>query len=309
MRPSPLDGASCELLFQLLESSSPTIPKFELEEIATDEGQALIEHGLLQPSGTARSVPDRSDYDDVPIAVDYDAERGSFGYMGRSGWIDVPDRLLQLYKVDLVRIALLMTTRLRADELRPTPLIDDVLLEIGIFKLGGSRSVWFARRLGEQAICDAVLRKSRDRPSPHTRLILTSTPASELEIVQAHDCVFVDCRDVVDDPASIKIDPDRLQKRAEGRPSPGVATPIWLSPDGAELVLLGRTTISFTSARQIEVIRRLVDAHADGRRLPAKDLLSASPSVRTLAQLFGAKKWAVLSQNLKPSKTGWGFEL
>ncbi|WP_426954183.1 hypothetical protein [Muricoccus radiodurans] len=104
--------------------------------------------------------------------------------------------------------------------------------------------------------------------------------------------VVLAARDVLAAMDSLSISADILAARLSGV-TPTLSTePVQLSPDGTTLVILGGKPIYFRSAEQIAVIRKLIVARENGRRLRAADLATHG----TLRRLFGTEKW----ERLKP---------
>lgn len=307
-----LDEKSIDFLFALMENPGLTISGASLADLAPQQGAPLIATGLLQRHGTANSINDKS-YDDAPIAAQFDVERGRFGYLGPSGWIDLPDGAVALYKVDLRTLVLLVAAKLPVvGSIAAAQLMDGLLLDIGDFRLSGANavSVWFALRCSEREILDAVIAESDKRRSIRTRIVLTTSRSCDLARTSSASCVVLDCRHVRASGSPLAADPRLLTAALLGARAPKPASPLWSSPDGRQLVIHGREEFEFRSDRQAAVIRDLVEAYKIGERVNARALVNRHGGpARSFSQLFGGQKWEALSRYLKPSEAGWYFDL
>jgi hypothetical protein len=306
-----LDQAAGEFLLRLIENPEPVIAASTLADYAPDAGRSLIAAELLKPDGMVEALTDTSDHDDVPVTLQFDADRSRYGYVGAAGWVDVPEERLRLYRADITALVRRLSFRLVPRRPALHELIEGVLYDIGDVQLTGASptSIWFGRRCGVPEVLGAILQEAEARPAARMRLIVTSTARCELANPQTSECLFVDCRDACAPGSPLVL--DRTLLRAQLRTRNGEATePIWLSPDGERLVILGAINVAFRSPAQIAVIRALVNGHKAGKRFAAQPLLASCGSGRrTFREFFGAEKWTALSPYLKCSDAGWGFDV
>ena len=194
----------------------------------------------------------------------------------------------------------------------PINLIPNLLWEIGDARLGrrGERvPIWFAHRLSHEVVARQIADAAKARPALRTRILLTTTPTIHLKLPSASGQLVVDFRDVVDFEDGLAVHPDILAARLDGTPRSDPAEPLYLSPDGKKLVILGGDPISFKSDIQIKILQTLVEGFKANKRYSAEELLSdAGSGVTTLRRAFGNTKWALLSPYLKSSNGLWGFE-
>lgn len=302
---------SLSLLLRLLEAREIHFAHRSIVEYHGAAGQALIDAGLVVPSGHLRSIA-AAEEDDAPLMdIELDVARGELGYHSPvRGWIKVEKSHLQCYRPDLVRIfQLLLGEQLRVPARGLTDLEGALLYDIGTMRLtrrGPLSEVWYARRLGDGAVVERVRAAIARRPASHLRLLLTTTSHERMIADTLPMMCIVPVGDVLASTGD-RIDTEVLKARFEGVPRP-VGAALWLSDDGRRLTIHGKT-ISFHGQVIRAILRILVDAHARGERLTAQDILQRSGSgANSLDQAFG-KRWAEISPYLKANGGTWAFEI
>ena len=301
------------LLLQILETPNAVLSLAHLTDSERQAVEVLAACGLLVEDGFSPIAPSPDDHDDVPVALEWDAETPSYGVFSPfSGWVGVETKDLGRYCTDFE--ALRASICRKFHELVP-PLLPElapgVLWDLGMATVmpGTDQvSLWFSRRLSDPAVWREFRAAVSRRPANVPRIILTSTLADRfLDQMQGHDRI-VPLGDVVDQEGA--VDPKRLALQISPAPATASGQPLFLSPDGTTLVIHGRERVHFRGDKQIHVIKRLVAGHRMDEWLRAADLLDAADSQATsLRTLFGEEKWAVLSQYLKPRNQRWRFEV
>ena len=307
-----IDGRQLDLLLRLLEARELVYTHGALVDYHGPAGQALIDAGLMVPDGFDRFVT-ADDEDDSPVMeVETDPVHGLGYHSPYRGWVKIDRVRLQRYRPALERVF----EMLLGDELRPPPrgpqdLDGGLAWEIGEMRLtrGPISSLWFARRLGDRDVLQRVRAAAERRPSPKLRLLLTSTPHQRLPAETLPMTKIVPIADVLSSDEPATIDAGILKARFAGQTQETVTAPLHLSEDGRTLTIQGSKRISFRSSGQIKVIRALVDAYRQGKRLNASQTLhDAGLGARTFKQAFG-DKWEDLRPHLISHNQLWGFEV
>jgi hypothetical protein len=312
---SGLEPAALELLLNAVETPEAAISGAVLDDYHASDSIILKETGLLKLHGHEDVSVSGADHDDVPVTLSWSAEDGGLGYFSpTAGWINVPEDRIARFRVDFsVLLARLMIQADVSSRSGPTPLIPDLLWEIGDVRLGRRTQrvpIWFARRLHERSVWRQVKDMAKARPTTGLRVVLTSTPSNRFldEAIAGH--LLVGIRDVIDFASGLAVHPDILAARLDGSHQPDVEEALYLSPDGKQLLINGDVTIRFRSAPHIVIIRKLVTGFREGKRFTARELVDLTQlSSNTLRQAFGAKKWAQLKSYIKTRDGLWGFEL
>jgi hypothetical protein len=300
------------LLLQLFEANELRFTHEAMVNYHGVCGRQLIDAELLLPSGFDTAVT--NDEDGLAYEVGHDPRRDALGYHHPiEGWISVTQDRLQLYAPDLAAIfSLLLGSELRQLPNGPTSLEGTTVWHLGSLRLlRSSRTpTWFARRLGDRSSQDRLAATVQRYPASE-RLVLTSTPHDRLPAgLVVPGATIVSIADLVDPNESWCIDMQLLRARYCGTPVPPVGEPLWLSPDGRTLTILG-TQIVFLGESQRRAIRILVDAYRAGRGVNAAATLQKAgfeTSVRTFRQAF-RKQWTLLTSFLRSRGGLWRFEL
>lgn len=302
---------SLALLLRLLEARELRYAHSTVVGYHGATGQALIDAGLMIPSGYVRSVV-AADEDDAPLMdVEMNVDRGELGYHSpMRGWIKVEKTHLQCYCPNIARIfQLLLGEEFRPTSRGPTDLEGTLLYDLGTIRLtrrGPPSEVWYARRLGERIVVDLVRAAFERRPSPQVRLLLTTTSHDRLAADNLPMMRIVPVSDVLSSTGD-RIDTDILKARFTGI-TPPVDAPLHLSDDGRRLTIHGKT-LTFRGEKLTAILSILVNAYFRRERLKAEAILEkAGSSASSLDQAFG-KRWAEISPYLKTSGGTWAFEI
>lgn len=236
----------------------------QLSRSATD---ALLAAKLLVPSGHVPVVAGMDDYEDEPAEATWSAELKSYGYHDSTGrWISVENQDIAACKVDYeLALAKMLVAFERAGPSRLTPLISDLVWDVGTIKLAGARApvpVWLARRLGDPAVWAQFEALIGRKPPQEIRIILTTTPGGRIPETAQKRNFIVNVADVAGDPAKLAISPQVLGARV----FPGQAQrrlPIDHSDD-CGLVWLGDKTLTFGGDKQRLFLQILFAAYWSG---------------------------------------------
>lgn len=269
-----------ELLLRAMEARSMTLQTSALHQVSRSATDALIAAKLLVPSGHVPVVAAMDDYEDEPVEATWSAELKSFGYHDSTGrWVKVANQDIAACRVDYgLALAKMLVAFERAGPSRPTPLISDLIWEVGTIKLAGAKApvpVWFARRLGDPGVWAQLEALIGRKPPQEIRIILTSTPGERIPTTAQKRNHIINVADVAGDPAKLAISRQVLGARV----FPGQVQrrfPIDHSDD-CGLVWLRGETLTFGSDKQRQLLGLLFDAYWSG-----------SPVCRTAVVLFEA---------------------
>ena len=283
-----LGAEAVDLLLQVLELKEPLLSG-AAAGLSPRPASVLVAAGLLAPHGHEDVSASLADHEDTPVSLIWSEAHGGFAYFSPAvGLAPVPEERLVRYRVDLTGMLDAVAEKLDRPSSRPAfPLVDGVLWEIGEVRLGRRPArvpLWFARRLGDPAVRRQVAEAARARPHNRLRVVLTSTRPARMTDVTIPGTVVVALRDVLDAPERLAVSPDILDARLRGAPADEDGRPLVLSPDGRQLRIHGHPPIAFKSDAQIAAIR-------------------------SLARLFGGKRWALLRPHINAVNHLWGFEL
>ena len=201
-----------------METRAAKVQAATLRQVAPRATDQLLEAKFLVASGHIPVVTAMDAFEDEPIPAEWCSERRQFGYHNSVGrWIPVDADDLAALAIDYgLAFAKMLVAFERAGPPRPTPLIPDLVWEVGTIKLTGAKApvpVWFARRLGDPAVwaqLDGLLVR---RPPEEVRVILTSTPGDRIPINTQKRNVVVGVADVVGAPGKLAISPQTLGSR------------------------------------------------------------------------------------------------
>lgn len=207
-----------DLLLRVMETRAAKVQAATLRQVAPRATDQLLEAKFLVASGHIPVVTAMDAFEDEPIPAEWCSERRQFGYHNSVGrWIPVDADDLAALAIDYgLAFAKMLVAFERAGPPRPTPLIPNLVWEVGTIKLTGAKApvpVWFARRLGDPAVwaqLDGLLVR---RPPEEVRVILTSTPGDRIPINTQKRNVVVGVADVVGAPGKLAISPQTLGSR------------------------------------------------------------------------------------------------
>jgi hypothetical protein len=263
-----------------MEARSTSVQASALRQVSPQATDKLLQAKLLFPSGHVPVIAGMDDYEDEPIAATWSAELKSYGYNDSVGrWIKVDKQEIAACRVDYgLALAKMLVAFERAGPSRPTPLIADLIWDVGTIKLAGAKApvpVWFARRLSDPRVWAQLETLIALKPPHEIRIILTSTPGGRIPETSQKRNHIISIADVAGDPAELAISPQILGARV----FPGQSQrrfPIDHSDDYGIVWLRGET-LTFGSDKQRQLLGLLFDAYWSG-----------SPECRTAAVLFEA---------------------
>lgn len=269
-----------DLLLRAMEARSMSLQTSALHQISRSATGALIAAKLLVSGGHVPVVAAMDNYEDEPVEATWSAELKSFGYHDSTGrWVKVANQDIAACRVDYgLALAKMLVAFERAGPSRPTPLVSDLIWEVGTIKLAGAKApvpVWFARRLGDLGVWAQLEALIGRKPPQEIRIILTSTPGERIPATAQKRNHIINVADVAGDPAKLAISPQVLGARV----FPGQVQrrfPIDHSDDYGIVWLRGET-LTFGSDKQRQLLGLLFDAYWSG-----------SPVCRTAAVLFEA---------------------
>ena len=257
-----------------------TLQTSALHQVSRSATDALIAAKLLVPSGHVPVVAAMDDYEDEPVEATWSAELKSFGYHDSTGrWIKVAHQDIAACRVDYgLALARMQVAFERAGPSRPTPLVTDLVWEVGTIKLAGAKApvpIWFARRLGDPGVWAKLEALIGRKPPQEIRIILTSTPGERIPATAQKRNHIINVADVAGDPAKLAISPQVLGARVfSGQVQRRF--PIDHSDDYGIVWLRGET-LTFGSDKQRQLLGLLFNAYWSG-----------SPECRTAVVLYEA---------------------
>ncbi|MFA7586859.1 MAG: hypothetical protein WCY11_11800 [Novosphingobium sp.] len=310
-----IDQAAAGLLMTIAETPGGKIAASVLNDFYPRQGKQLMQTNLLAPLGDTFAAPLDLDHGDEPLPLIWSGEHGCFGYYNPAAvWITVPSERLTMFGINMaVLLAHIVKDLDVSGGTGSKSLVDDVLWELGDAKIRNRRQrlpIWFARRLSDRDCWQKVEDLTKRRPHDTIRIIVTSTPYQRLFSDALAGHLIVNLADVITADFGLAIRPEILVARLDGAPVVDVNTPLWLSPDGQQLIFHGRVKMDFKSVPQKRIIATLVQGFYDRKRFRLGELLSSdSAAPKRLADVFGKTRWAELAPYLKSANGLWGFEL
>jgi hypothetical protein len=261
-----LNKLAIDLLLRAMEARGTSLQASTLHQVSRRATEMLLEAKLLAANGHVPVVAGMDDYEDEPIEATWSPEQKSFGYHDSAGrWIKVDNQEIAACRVDYgLALAQMLVAFDRAGPSRPTPLIPDLVWEVGTIKLNGAKApvpVWFARRLGDPAVwaqLDGLLAR---RPPEEVRVILTSTPGERIpvntqkrnHVIRAADMIGTSKLAISPEVLGALVFPCQAQRRF----------PIDHSDDYGIVWLRGQT-LSFRSDKQRQLLGLLFDPYWSG---------------------------------------------
>ena len=209
--------------------------------------------------------------------------------------VEVPSERISYFKADIESVmGRLASPVVRGRKSKPVSLVEDVLWALGEVEIGsGGRtaSLWFARRLHDNAEWEKVQRTIRDRPAPHLRIVLTTTAAHRFGNALFQNHLIVPLVDILRHGSGLTIDRSILLSRVRN-PYGSNSSLIQHSADYA-FVSIGGKDYKFPGSKQRAVVARLLQAfEARTPRCSTADVLfdaGFKDSVNTLAKAFSGR--------------------
>lgn len=297
MKATSLSKRAIDLLLRAMEARSTSLQASALHQVSRGATDALLAAKLLVSSGHVPVVAGMDDYEDEPVEATWSAELKSYGYHDSTGRrISVENRDIAACMVDYrLALAKMLVAFDRAGPSRPTPLISDLVWDVGTIKFAGAKApvpVWFARRLGDPggwAQLEALIGR---KPPPEIRIILTSTPGERIPETAQKRNHIINVADVAGDPAKLAISPQVLGARV----FPGQVQhrfPIDHSED-CGLVWHGDETLIFGGDKQRLLLQLLFAAYWSGspvlRVAAVLEEAGYGGQVNSLKKAFGRRK-------------------
>ena len=290
--------AAVALLLKILETRSGKISGSVMRANFMTAFDTLLRAELLTTAGSADVVPSMDEYEDEPTTVAWSQERGSHGYFNSSGqWTPVTSEEITLYGVKMATFFVKVLVSAERVSSPPTaPLIQDVLWDLGMFKLPGYRkpvSIWFSRRIFDASRSEAVEQMMKKRPPADARIVLTSTGRGiDIDVIEQ---VVVSIKDVLAAQSDIAVDPAIVSKRLQVAPS-SAQKRLKHSPDYGK-IYIEEEPYTFRGVMHRAILKVLVEAYnRDEPDCLTADVLEqagAKGKVTNLARAFsGNKHWS-----------------
>lgn len=290
--------AAVELLLKILETRSGKISGSVMRANFMTACNALLKAELLTKAGSVDVVPSMDEYEDEPTPVAWSQEHGSYGYFNSKGqWTPVTSEEITLYgvKMETFFVKALVNAE-RVSSPSTAPLIQDVLWDLGMFKLQGYRqtvSIWFCRRIFDANRREAVEHTMKKRPPADARIILTSTGRDiDIDVIGQ---VIVAIKDVLATHSDIAIDPAIVSKRLRVAPS-SAQKRLNHSRDYGQ-IYIEKEPYVFRGVMHRAILKVLVDAYnrdePDCLTAHVLEEAGAKGKVTNLARAFhGNKHWS-----------------
>lgn len=207
-----------DLLLRVMETRAAKVQAATLRQVAPRATDQLLEAKFLVASGHIPVVTAMDAFEDEPIPAEWCSERRQFGYHNSVGrWIPVDADDLAALAIDYgLAFAKMLVAFERAGPPRPTPLIPDLVWEVGTIKLTGAKApvpIWFARRLADPPVWQCLDAQFARQQPDEVRVILTSTPGDRIPITVNKRNVVVSVADVASAAGKLAISPHALGAR------------------------------------------------------------------------------------------------
>lgn len=315
-KPLVLSRHDGELLLRLLERKRSVIAAPALEELFPETPSTLLSLGALETCGTSRTTIVAGNNGPEFRNLAWEPDRNAYGYFDAAdGNVVLAPEAQTLFRVNQrwwlawLGYALNLT-----NSSQPTEIVPERTWDIGDLWITRDRKipVLFARRLHLATTLQELREAVERRIGRSGGLILTSARKPLRDVTADRSFRVTPITDVLtNDEEVFAIDRKLLLSPYVAPATNLVPTqPLYLSPDGRQLVINGAVTIHFKSDVHIAIIRYLVMAHEEGRRYRASEVLAkAGSGLSSFGRAFGTKKWSLLKPYLKSKNGLWGFDL
>jgi hypothetical protein len=291
------------LLLEILELAEPQISGRSLRRNLGSGGDDLVRSGMLTPVAPETPLPDPRWHDSDDLASESGWDAPLVGQAVEGAAADVG-----AYRISFARLLGMLTGALDVVAPRgPTELLAEHAWDLGDLWISRSRKapILFARRLHITSTVEqlrAVLQHRAGRPAG---MVLTSTasPLSVAEWPAAHQVVPL-AKLLSPVGQMFGLDAQLLKNIYAGRClDVSSVSPIHLSPDG-RVLRIRESEYVFKGEVQIGIIRQLVKAVADDKRLRTKEVLEkAGSQADTPAKAFRSHPdWARLKAHIKQQR-------
>lgn len=285
-----IEERALRLALSLAASQDALISRRTLDVHFGAEADLLVSLGLLVPEGHATSV---SADDDVPVAVEWSAERSSFGHFSETdGWVDVAAGDLNTFALHVPSLVKLLVSGL---DFQPRflfrAIVPELLWEMGTCRLPGRSkrvTVWIARRLDDPGVWQTFVLAARNRPTDDMRMVvhLSEDELPNAPYMALH--LFIAAGSVLSATRPFEIDPQIATARLQ---NPAFAEgPVHMSADGGHLNVNGKS-YTFRGVKHRAIVRLLYEAWLTGRpRRLTEEVLLAAECAASTARLSRAFK-------------------
>lgn len=246
--------------------------------------------GLLAPAGHEAVDVSMADHDDIPVPLHRSSDGSGFGYFSpTAGWVKVADSRLIRYRVDPESLAALFGHQLGvAGRAQVLSMVPDHLWEVGTARIGRRAHrtpVLFGRRLADPAVWRRMKDALRARPSPHVRVLLTSTLPERLPEDLPSGVRVIWFPHVLVADAGLTVDAEILAARLDGIEPRVVSGPIEIIGDGREVRLYGKSFLFKKGVTQRRIIRFLYERYQNGELQMSTDEIVAELELRDGARI------------------------
>ena len=297
-----LNAETLPYLLHLLEAKRLDYAALSLLEYDQPLALELINGGILKPAKFEAAVSsDRPDLTTLEL-VGYD--HGIARYFDpQEGIVEIDPSSCQVYRLDFGVVARALFPEIVHLAGQPLDLHEGLVWDFGTFGKSVALEVWFARRLWNSRSVEALELALRKRPSDKFRLVLSSTPSTQLR-KQIDGALLIAIADVVNPRTPTSVDMTALKERAKGTDVHLRGQRVALSADRSQLTIDGNTLI-FRGAILQAIIAELYKAHKSGVWVTAADLLTRSNSAgHSLDKAFGGR-WKEIRPYLENRDGRW----
>ena len=293
-----LSRAAGDIVLKLLEQPQCTIVERTLLELSEPAGLELRKLGAIVEFSTARSLIVADDRGERSVDVSWNAQTGSYCYFDSADcFVPVPASSLRVLRLEFRWWLAWLAAHLElANSGKPTELVPDQAWDLGDLWVGSRRKVpvVFARRQRKLVDVHALVNALRSRAGRAAGVLLTSTPVTRFEAPLEYRVR----------PIALILTPDALRFELDRKSlsaafdSTEIEVGIDLSPDNRVLSLHGETFV-LRGEKQPAILRKLINAHRQGKRLRTAEVL-ANHSANSFAKAFrGSPHWPKLKSILR----------
>lgn len=283
-----LSRAAGDTILRLLEQPECTIVERTLIDRCGQVATELTVCGAVVPAGTASFVLVADDRGERQVDVDWDAQRNAYCYFDAAdGFVEVPASSLQVLRLDLQWWLQWLAEHLELGNAgRPFELVPGRAWDLGDLWMTKQSKVpvLFARRQRSRAAVQTLRTAMEARRGRVGGILLSSTATIDVSApwplrFQQHPIARI----LTTDASRFALERDAITIGYGAKPALPSAG-INLSPDNRVLSING-SAMTFRGPEHQSILRKLVDAHAEGIRLRTADVL-AGLSSNSFAKAF-----------------------